>query len=1397
MTISVGDITYTVNVDISGVLKAQKAIKDFEKSLKSLKQLSNNINIKINLSGYGQAAKNLRELSKLAKDKTINIKVNNADIKNVNDNLKKVRQKSKTSLNIKVNNAAKVKKDLREIDRLLANIKQNKNIQIIAATDVVSRGKSSGNSKTAARDSSEIRKLRQEETIQRLLLQNRKLLQSARQFSGLASQRIKEPLLEARKELLSLNRAFRSGKLDYADYVESVGNVRLELKKASDQLTNYKLNVRETGRLMKQMELMQTRYSSALEKIKTAGISDYKSNFEEKFISAQQILRSKTTPISQKTKAVAELDRELQKVIRDQQRFTQEVKRVKGLAGLFGKLSDAIKSVGAAYAAFLIFSGIEKLIKTTVTLADETKGLRGQLKLLVKNQKELDKTWNDLIKVAIQTRTDLAPTVKLYTKVAAALLNLGYSSEVALKTVKAINTSLVLSGSSAQEAASTVIQLSQAFSKGKLDGEELRSVLENNQVYALALAKALKVAGDNTAVTTRNVLMASRAGKITLDVMVKAGQAINKELGDSLNNIPIRLGQAVSILKTRFMEVISAIQSAVDYTAMLSKVVLGLANNIKIVTVTIVSLIGALGSMGTGALISKVFKYLSKNMFVSSAKGIMKIVKSFKTLRGAFGWIGLALTGVSAAIAVYKNDLISIKGETYTVGEVLQAVWLAIKDVISKVVDRVKTKLKNYIEFFKAYKKLTVEIFRVIKKNLIDFYNSVSKTLNKLSGPFVAFAKVIKHSLITGLAAIKTFREALGKAWEEKSLSAGIEYFKKNINKNIKEAQDQTFITNLLEAFLPDNAAKQVDEKVIKPIGNAIDFIKDKTENVRKMLEKVGWLFSPQGFKESLELANKYFDEFAYKYLKKSKQLSERQAGFGALRFGGEIVPNNVLDDIDRFNSAMDKYVAISMNITKLQKALSTDIGVKFVAFGNEGLMNNYLSALQKAADYTRALSNETLKFYNFYIGKPLGFQAKTTEEFIAKLAEQIVKQKQLNTQTKATISIINKLNSSYYDLNTALEEITAYKKNNPFDSEFVKELKNLNVELNSMEFNLELINAVQEKMGRRKFANLDEFKKYLLNVQSMTKYAKDYAEALRLMNETNRYDSAFNNKRDLELFYKNSYIAIKNIIKTKEEQQRALNQLYEFYRQQYKIITGYTILRTESDTTYRGIIDNSKKANRSIGASAKQMLNGISDGLVKFYNGLINLRKHALRIKTALLEVSDAFKYNAKNIMKDLASLIDNWVDQMSDRLAEFVAKGKADFRSLLQDMNRQLTSLILRQAIVQPFMEGIKSLVINTSAANAVPTVDANQIGIGQSVDLSQPAGVVSARSRTKTASPVTVNVINKTSQEVTANATVEYNDAGMSINVIVEAAVAEMAANGKLDRIMAQYGARRRGV
>jgi len=214
VSISVGDITYTVKVNITSLQKAQKAVKDFDATLQKIKKTSTNLKIKVDLVGYSNASKYLKKLSELSKDKKIKINIDNNSIKSANYDLVKIRQKSKTGLNIKVNNAAKVKKDLREIYNLLKNIKKNKNIKINATSvkqnpqnvNVIVGG---GNRVQRAREAQtrkEIAFLKKRFALQRMLLQNRKLLVSARETGGIDLNRIKKPLMDSRKELLELNR---------------------------------------------------------------------------------------------------------------------------------------------------------------------------------------------------------------------------------------------------------------------------------------------------------------------------------------------------------------------------------------------------------------------------------------------------------------------------------------------------------------------------------------------------------------------------------------------------------------------------------------------------------------------------------------------------------------------------------------------------------------------------------------------------------------------------------------------------------------------------------------------------------------------------------------------------------------------------------------------------------------------------------------------------------------------------------------------------------------------------------------------------------------------------------------------------------------------------------------
>jgi len=184
VSISVGDITYTVKVNITSLQKAQKAVKDFDATLQKIKKTSTNLKIKVDLVGYSNASKYLKKLSELSKDKKIKINIDNNSIKSA------------------------------KIYNLLKNIKKNKNIKINATSvkqnpqnvNVIVGG---GNRVQRAREAQtrkEIAFLKKRFALQRMLLQNRKLLVSARETGGIDLNRIKKPLMDSRKELLELNR---------------------------------------------------------------------------------------------------------------------------------------------------------------------------------------------------------------------------------------------------------------------------------------------------------------------------------------------------------------------------------------------------------------------------------------------------------------------------------------------------------------------------------------------------------------------------------------------------------------------------------------------------------------------------------------------------------------------------------------------------------------------------------------------------------------------------------------------------------------------------------------------------------------------------------------------------------------------------------------------------------------------------------------------------------------------------------------------------------------------------------------------------------------------------------------------------------------------------------------
>src|SRR5690606_20195990 len=117
-----------------------------------------------------------------------------------------------------------------------------------------------------------------------------------------------------------------------------------------------------------------------------------------------------------------------------------------------------------------------------------------------------------------------------------------------LGVIDTISQAMVVGGVASTEQASAMLQLSQAFNKGKLDGDEFRAVMEAMpRAFTEGLAGAMGYT-DGLA----SFMEASRNGKLTTEMLVKALQEIGPSIRDQFLSMPMTLSQAFTIINNRF-----------------------------------------------------------------------------------------------------------------------------------------------------------------------------------------------------------------------------------------------------------------------------------------------------------------------------------------------------------------------------------------------------------------------------------------------------------------------------------------------------------------------------------------------------------------------------------------------------------------------------------------------------------------------------------------------------------------------------------------------------------------------------------------------------------------------------------------------------------------------------
>lgn len=237
-------------------------------------------------------------------------------------------------------------------------------------------------------------------------------------------------------------------------------------------------------------------------------------------------------------------------------------------------VENAADRVRRSLAGAFAFVGIGVGVRGLIDLADAFTNVQNRLRTVTDGQAELARITNELFEVSNRTRQSFEATAELYARVGLASRELGLSQRQTLQFTESLNQAVTLSGATAAEAEAGLIQLSQGLASGALQGDELRSVLEQLPVVADVIADSLGV--------TRGQLRGLGAdGMITADVVIRAFAEAREELAGRFAETVPTIGQAFAVLRNNVIQIVGAFTQATGASDLLAQSILILANNME------------------------------------------------------------------------------------------------------------------------------------------------------------------------------------------------------------------------------------------------------------------------------------------------------------------------------------------------------------------------------------------------------------------------------------------------------------------------------------------------------------------------------------------------------------------------------------------------------------------------------------------------------------------------------------------------------------------------------------------------------------------------------------------------------------------------------------------------
>lgn len=260
--------------------------------------------------------------------------------------------------------------------------------------------------------------------------------------------------------------------------------------------------------------------------------------------------------------------------------------RVLALSALRAQNSvDRLRSTLLATSALLGGFGAAFTLRGIQEYSDTYKTIGNRIRVVKQDAQSVAEVEEKIFRIAQKSRAQYEATGILFARIANSSKRLGISQEKVLRVTETIQKSFLVGGSTPIEAAQSAIQLSQGIASDRLQGDELRSVLENP---ALGQLLADQISGGDLG----KLRELAKEGQLTAKTIVNAFAEASDEIDRLFESTEETIGQAFIKVDNALLKYIGTNDKVNASSRATVTVLNALAENMD----TVASSIGILGA---------------------------------------------------------------------------------------------------------------------------------------------------------------------------------------------------------------------------------------------------------------------------------------------------------------------------------------------------------------------------------------------------------------------------------------------------------------------------------------------------------------------------------------------------------------------------------------------------------------------------------------------------------------------------------------------------------------------------------------------------------------------------------------------------------------------------------